>query len=38
MWDYYGPGFNWVRVQYTDTSGGSSTAVIATATFNGKSF
>lgn len=36
MWNYSYPGFNWVRVVYTDTSSGSSTAVIASSTFNGK--
>ena len=35
-WDYSWPGFNWVRVQYNDTSGGTSTAVITVSTFNGK--
>jgi hypothetical protein len=29
-------GGNYVRVVYTDTSGGTSAAVIASATFNGK--
>lgn len=28
--------YNWVRLVYTDASSGSSTAVISTATFNGK--
>lgn len=28
--------YNWVRIVYTDASGGASTAVITTATFNGK--
>lgn len=28
--------YNWVRVVYTDASGGTSTAVLTTATFNGK--
>lgn len=35
-WDYNNCGFNYVRVVYTDTSGGSSTAIITSATFNGK--
>ena len=35
-WDYSWPGFNWVRVVYTDGSSGSSTAVITSATFNAK--
>ena len=29
-------GYNWVRVVYTDTSGGTSTAVITVSTFNAK--
>lgn len=36
-WDYSWPGFNWVRVVYTDTSSGASTAIITSSTFNGKS-
>lgn len=28
--------YNWVRVVYTDTSSGSSTAIITVSTFNGK--
>jgi hypothetical protein len=35
-WDYQNVGFNYVRVVYTDTSGGSSTAVITAATMCGK--
>jgi hypothetical protein len=35
-WDYSWPGFNWVRVQFTDTSGGTSTATVTSSTFNGK--
>lgn len=35
-WDYSWPGFNWVRVVYTDTSSGTSTAIITTATANVK--
>lgn len=38
MWDYSDPGFNWVRVVYTDTSGGTSTAVISSSVFNAKGF
>ncbi len=37
-WDYSSPGFNWVRVVYTDTSSGASTAIITVSTFNGKGF
>jgi len=37
-WDYDMPGFNWVRVVYADSSGGSSTAVISSATLNVKGF
>ena len=29
-------GYNYVRVVYTDTSSGASTAIITSATFNGK--
>lgn len=36
MWNVDDPGYNWVRVVYTDASGGASTALIASATFNGK--
>lgn len=35
-WNYSGSYFNYVRVVYTDTSSGSSTAIITVATFNGK--
>jgi hypothetical protein len=35
-WDYSWPGFNWVRVVYTDGSGGTSTAIITSCTFNAK--
>lgn len=34
MWDYNNRGFTYVRAVYTDTSSGSSTAVIASAVFN----
>lgn len=37
MWNYMFPGYNWVRVVYTDNSGGTSTAIITSSTFNGKS-
>lgn len=37
-WDYSSPGFNWVRVVYTDTSGASSTAIITSSTCNQKGF
>jgi hypothetical protein len=37
MWNYTGlAGYNYVRVVYTDTSGGTSTAIIVSSTFNGK--
>jgi hypothetical protein len=36
MWDYGMCGFDYVRVVYTDTSSGSSTAIITVSTFNGK--
>lgn len=35
MWNVVGVGYNYVRVVYTDTSGGASTATM-TITFNGK--
>lgn len=35
-WDYSWPGFTFVRIVYTDSSGGTSTAVITSSTFNGK--
>lgn len=35
-WDYFFPGFNWVRVVYSDGSSGASTAIITSCTFNGK--
>lgn len=37
-WDYDAPGFNWVRVVYTDTSSGTSTAIITSSTANIKGF
>lgn len=37
MWSATGiTGYNYVRVVYTDTSGGASTATITVSTFNGK--
>lgn len=36
QWNYHDAGFTFVRVVYTDTSSGASTAVIASAVFNGK--
>lgn len=38
MWNVSNPQYVWVRVVYTDTSSGASTAVITSATFNGKGF
>jgi len=35
MWDYANRGFTYVRVVYVDASGGTSTAIITSATFNG---
>lgn len=35
-WNYRDPGFNWVRVVYTDSSGGTSTAAITSSVFNEK--
>jgi len=37
-WNVEQVGYNWVRVVYTDSSGGTSTAVVSSATFNGKGF
>jgi hypothetical protein len=36
MWNVSDVMYNWVRVVYTDGSGGASTAVISNLTFNGK--
>lgn len=36
MWDVFDVTFNFVRLVYTDTSGGASTAVLTVSTFNGK--
>ena len=36
MWDVNMPGYNWVRVVYSDTSSGASTAIITTANYNAK--
>jgi hypothetical protein len=37
MYNYQAiPGYNYVRVVYTDTSGGTSTAIITGCTFNSK--
>lgn len=36
MWNVYDVMYNYVRVVYTDTSGGTSTAIITSSTFNGK--
>lgn len=38
MWNVYDVMYNWIRLVYTDTSGGTSTATITNATFNGKGF
>lgn len=35
-WNVYDSMFNWVRLVYTDASGGTSIAVLNDATFNGK--
>lgn len=37
-WNVDGAGYTWVQVVYTDSSGGASTAVVTSATFNGKGF
>ena len=36
MWNVSEIGYNYVRVVYTDTSGGTSTAIITVCNFNGK--
>ena len=36
MWNVLYCMYNWVRLVYTDASGGTSTAILTTATFNGK--
>ncbi len=36
QWNYRDAGFTFVRVVYSDGSGGASTAVISSAVFNGK--
>lgn len=36
MWNVSDVMYNWVRVVYTDTSSGSSTAIITVSEFNGK--
>jgi hypothetical protein len=36
VWNVFDVMYNWVRVVYTDASGGTSTAVITSCTFNGK--
>ena len=36
VWNVSDIGYNYVRVVYTDTSGGTSTAVITSSLFNGK--
>ena len=36
MWTVDMPGYNWVRVVYTDASSGASTAIITNAVYNAK--
>lgn len=36
IWNYPAARFFWVRLTWTDTSGGSSLAILTTATYNGK--
>lgn len=38
MYNIIEPGYNWLRLVYTDGSGGASTAVITSCTVNGKGF
>jgi len=36
IWNIVDVGYNWVRVVYTDSSGGSATSTITVSTFSGK--
>lgn len=36
MWNIFEVMYNWVRLVYTDGSGGSSTAILTLATYNSK--
>ena len=36
MWNVFDVMYNWVRLVYQDTSGGTSTAIITVSQFNGK--
>ncbi len=36
QWNVDAPGYNWVRVVYTDASSGVSTAIVTSSVFNGK--
>lgn len=36
VWNVTDVMYNWVRIVFTDASGGTSTAVMTSATFNGK--
>lgn len=38
MWNIIDPGYNWIQILYTDSSGGTSTAVMSQVTFNSKGF
>ena len=38
LWNIPEPFYNWVKLAYTDTSGGTSTAILTVATFNYKGF
>jgi hypothetical protein len=37
-WNVQNPMYNYVRVVYTDTSGGTSTAIVTSAVFNSKGY
>lgn len=37
MWNGQDQAYNWVRIAYTDTSGGTSTAALTVCTVNSKS-
>lgn len=38
MWNVSDAMYNWVRVQYTDASSGTSTAIVTVSSFNAKGF
>jgi hypothetical protein len=38
IWNVNEPMYNWVQLFYTDTSGGTSSAILTVSTFNAKGF